>query len=75
MGDVDAKARKLMVGVDEKLSKDQVKEQLITHVSGDKEYELFIFSWFDYRYISKTNQQLGSTISVFLVLDPSSGKG
>lgn len=42
VGDVDAKAQKLMVGVDEKLSEDQVKEQLLTRVPDDKkEYDLF----------------------------------
>lgn len=41
VGDVDAKAQKLMVGVDEKLSEDQVKEQLLTNVPDDKkEYDL-----------------------------------
>lgn len=44
VGDVDSKAKKLLVGVDEKLSKDQVKAQLITHVPDDKkEYERFNF--------------------------------
>lgn len=36
VGDVDAKAQRLMVAVDEKLSEDQVTEQLLTHVPDDK---------------------------------------
>ncbi|XP_013863073.1 ATP-citrate synthase [Austrofundulus limnaeus] len=43
VGDVDAKAQKLMVGVDEKLSEDQVKEQLLTHVPDDKKEVLASF--------------------------------
>lgn len=36
VGDVDAKAQRLMVAVDDKLSADQVREQLLTHVPEDK---------------------------------------
>lgn len=36
VGDVDAKAQRLIVAVDDKLSDDQVTEQLLTHVSDDK---------------------------------------
>lgn len=36
VGDVDAKAERLMVAVNEKLSEDQVTEQLLTHVPEDK---------------------------------------
>lgn len=36
VGDVDAKAQRLMVAVDDKLSEDQVTEQLLTHVSDEK---------------------------------------
>lgn len=36
VGDVDAKALRLMVPVDSKLSEDQVTEQLLVHVSDDK---------------------------------------
>ncbi|XP_017293689.1 ATP-citrate synthase isoform X1 [Kryptolebias marmoratus] len=43
VGDVDAKAQKLMVGVDEKLSEDQVKEQLLTHVPSDVKETLASF--------------------------------
>lgn len=45
VGDVDAKAQKLMVPVDGKLTEDQVKEQLLTQVPDDKkEYgNLFFF--------------------------------
>ncbi len=44
VGDVDAKAQRLMVAVDEKLSEDQVTEQLLTHVSDDKkEYGHIVF--------------------------------
>ncbi|XP_014048335.2 ATP-citrate synthase isoform X2 [Salmo salar] len=35
VGDVDAKASKLLVGVDEKLTEDAVKKQLLTHVAAD----------------------------------------
>lgn len=38
VGDVDAKAQKLMVPVDGKLTEDLVKEQLLTQVPDDKEY-------------------------------------
>lgn len=37
VGDVDAKAQKLMVPVDGKLTEDLVKEQLLTQVPDDKE--------------------------------------
>lgn len=50
VGDVDAKAQRLMVAVDDQLSDDQVTEQLLTHVSDDKKkyghilfLNLFIF--------------------------------
>lgn len=36
VGDVDAKAKKLLVGVDEKISEESVKKELLTHVSNDK---------------------------------------
>lgn len=36
VGDVDTKAQRLMVAVDDKLSEDQVTNQLLTHVSDDK---------------------------------------
>lgn len=36
VGDVDAKAQKLMVPVDGKLTEDLVKEQLLTKVPDDK---------------------------------------
>lgn len=36
VGDVDAKAQRLIVAVDDKLNEDQVKEQLLTHVPDDK---------------------------------------
>lgn len=36
VGDVDAKAKKLLVGVDEKISEESVKKALLTHVSNDK---------------------------------------
>lgn len=57
VGDVDAKAQRLMVAVDEKLSEDQVTEQLLAHVPDDKQqYGRFIYSYL-YRklYSSKTN--------------------
>ena len=44
VGDVDAKAQRLMVAVDEKLSEDQVTEQLLTHVPDEKrEYGHILF--------------------------------
>uniref|UniRef100_A0A673ALJ2 ATP-citrate synthase n=1 Tax=Sphaeramia orbicularis TaxID=375764 RepID=A0A673ALJ2_9TELE len=43
VGDVDAKAQRLMVAVDEKLSEDQVTEQLLTHVPDDKKEVLASF--------------------------------
>lgn len=47
VGDVDAKAQRLMVAVDEKLSEDQVTEQLLTHVPDDKkEYAHILFYLF-----------------------------
>lgn len=36
VGDVDATAQRLLVGVNEKLSEDQVTEQLLTHVPDEK---------------------------------------
>lgn len=36
VGDVDATAQRLLVGVDEKLSEDQVTEQLLTYVPDEK---------------------------------------
>lgn len=36
VGDVDAKAKKLLIGVDEKISDDAVKEELLTLVPNDK---------------------------------------
>lgn len=36
VGDVDAKAKKLLIGVDEKISEDSVKKELLTHVPNDK---------------------------------------
>lgn len=36
VGDVDAKAQKLLVAVDEKISEDSVKKELLTHVPRDK---------------------------------------
>lgn len=61
VGDVDAKAQRLMVAVDDKLSDDQVTEQLLTHVSDDKKkygHILFLFVYFyphGTLYSSKTN--------------------
>lgn len=44
VGDVDAKAQRLMVAVDEKLSEEQVREQLLTNVPDDKkEYAHILF--------------------------------
>ncbi|XP_056152651.1 ATP-citrate synthase-like isoform X2 [Lampris incognitus] len=43
VGDVDAKAQRLLVAVDNKLSEDQVTEQLLTHVSDDKKEVLASF--------------------------------
>uniref|UniRef100_A0A8P4JWC0 ATP-citrate synthase n=1 Tax=Dicentrarchus labrax TaxID=13489 RepID=A0A8P4JWC0_DICLA len=43
VGDVDAKAQRLMVAVDEKLSEDQVTEQLLTQVPDDKKEVLASF--------------------------------
>uniref|UniRef100_A0A3P9LEU5 ATP-citrate synthase n=1 Tax=Oryzias latipes TaxID=8090 RepID=A0A3P9LEU5_ORYLA len=43
VGDVDAKAQKLMVAVNEKISEEQVKEQLLSHVPGDKKGVLASF--------------------------------
>uniref|UniRef100_A0A668TJ32 ATP-citrate synthase n=1 Tax=Oreochromis aureus TaxID=47969 RepID=A0A668TJ32_OREAU len=43
VGDVDAKAQKLMVPVDGKLTEDQVKEQLLTQVPDDKKDVLASF--------------------------------
>lgn len=36
VGDVDAKAHRLMVAVDDKLTEEQVSEHLLTHVSDEK---------------------------------------
>ena len=36
VGDVDSKAQKLLVGVDEKLRPDSVKQKLLTHAPADK---------------------------------------
>ncbi|XP_041714241.1 ATP-citrate synthase isoform X1 [Coregonus clupeaformis] len=43
VGDVDAKAQRLLVGVDDKLSEDTVEEQLLTHVPGNKKEVLASF--------------------------------
>uniref|UniRef100_A0A8C5EFN1 ATP-citrate synthase n=1 Tax=Gouania willdenowi TaxID=441366 RepID=A0A8C5EFN1_GOUWI len=43
VGDVDAKAQRLMVAVDEKLTEDQVTEQLLTNVSEDKKQVIATF--------------------------------
>uniref|UniRef100_A0AAY4AA59 ATP-citrate synthase n=1 Tax=Denticeps clupeoides TaxID=299321 RepID=A0AAY4AA59_9TELE len=43
IGDVDAKAQKLLVGVDEKLTEEAVTEQLLQHVAGDKKKVLASF--------------------------------
>ncbi|XP_024257296.1 ATP-citrate synthase isoform X1 [Oncorhynchus tshawytscha] len=43
VGDVDAKAQRLLVGVDDKLSEDSVKEQLFMHVPEDKKEVLVSF--------------------------------
>uniref|UniRef100_A0A8C9STE2 ATP-citrate synthase n=1 Tax=Scleropages formosus TaxID=113540 RepID=A0A8C9STE2_SCLFO len=43
VGDVDAKAQKLLVGVDEKLSEEAVKRQLLTHVPMDRKEVLASF--------------------------------
>lgn len=36
VGDVDAKAKKLLIGVDVKISEEAVKKELLTHVPNDK---------------------------------------
>lgn len=36
MGDVDAKAQKMLVGVDKKLNPEDVKKHLLVHAPGDK---------------------------------------
>lgn len=36
VGDVDAKAKKLLIGVDEKISEDTVKKELLPLVPNDK---------------------------------------
>lgn len=36
VGDVDAKAKKLLIGVSEKISEDLVKKELLTHAPNDK---------------------------------------
>uniref|UniRef100_A0A8C1WSK4 ATP-citrate synthase n=1 Tax=Cyprinus carpio TaxID=7962 RepID=A0A8C1WSK4_CYPCA len=43
VGDVDSKALKLLVGVDEKISADTVKSQLLTHAPADKKEMLTSF--------------------------------
>ncbi|XP_008283086.1 ATP-citrate synthase, partial [Stegastes partitus] len=43
VGDVDAKAQKLLIGVDEKISEDLVKKTLLTNVSNDKKAVLASF--------------------------------
>uniref|UniRef100_A0A671T382 ATP-citrate synthase n=1 Tax=Sinocyclocheilus anshuiensis TaxID=1608454 RepID=A0A671T382_9TELE len=43
VGDVDSKALKLLVGVDEKISADTVKSQLLTHAPADKKEMLISF--------------------------------
>uniref|UniRef100_A0A8C4HX90 ATP-citrate synthase n=1 Tax=Dicentrarchus labrax TaxID=13489 RepID=A0A8C4HX90_DICLA len=43
VGDVDAKAKKLLIGVDEKISEDSVKKELLTHVPNDKKGVLASF--------------------------------
>ncbi|XP_067100577.1 ATP-citrate synthase isoform X1 [Osmerus mordax] len=50
VGDVDAKAQKLLVAVDDKLSVDSIKEQLLTHVPEDKQEVLasFIIGLFNF---------------------------
>lgn len=36
VGDVDAKAQKLLIRVDEKISEDAVKKELLTHTPNEK---------------------------------------
>uniref|UniRef100_A0A3P8VAY4 ATP-citrate synthase n=1 Tax=Cynoglossus semilaevis TaxID=244447 RepID=A0A3P8VAY4_CYNSE len=50
VGDVDAKAQRLMVAVNDTLNEDQVKEHLLTHVADDKKEILstFIKSLFNF---------------------------
>uniref|UniRef100_H2UUH3 ATP-citrate synthase n=1 Tax=Takifugu rubripes TaxID=31033 RepID=H2UUH3_TAKRU len=43
VGDVDAKAKKLLIGVDEKISEDAVKKQLLTLIPNDKKSVLSSF--------------------------------
>ena len=44
VGNVDAKAQRLMVAVDDKLSEEQVRDQLLMHVpENTKEYECILF--------------------------------
>ncbi|KAJ3601614.1 hypothetical protein NHX12_032582 [Muraenolepis orangiensis] len=43
VGDVDAKASKLLVGVDQKITEDTVQKQLLTHVPNDKKSILASF--------------------------------
>ncbi|XP_003467024.2 ATP-citrate synthase isoform X2 [Cavia porcellus] len=43
VGDVDAKAQKLLVGVDKKLSSEDVREHLLVHVPADKKEVLASF--------------------------------
>uniref|UniRef100_A0A8C6WG28 ATP-citrate synthase n=1 Tax=Neogobius melanostomus TaxID=47308 RepID=A0A8C6WG28_9GOBI len=43
VGDVDAKAKKLLIGVDEKISEESVKKALLTHAAKDKRAVLASF--------------------------------
>uniref|UniRef100_A0A665SWT2 ATP-citrate synthase n=1 Tax=Echeneis naucrates TaxID=173247 RepID=A0A665SWT2_ECHNA len=43
VGDVDAKANKLLIGVDEKISEESVKKELLTHAPNDKKAVLASF--------------------------------
>lgn len=36
VGDVDTKAQRLLVGIDEKLTEDMVTQQLLVHVTDEK---------------------------------------
>ncbi|KAH0514621.1 ATP-citrate synthase [Microtus ochrogaster] len=50
VGDVDAKAQKLLVGVDEKLNTEDIKRHLLVHAPEDKKEVLasFIFGLFNF---------------------------
>uniref|UniRef100_A0A3Q2QHI4 ATP citrate synthase n=1 Tax=Fundulus heteroclitus TaxID=8078 RepID=A0A3Q2QHI4_FUNHE len=48
VGDVDAKAQRLMVAVDDKLSDAQVKEQLLTHVPDDKKESILLWLYYEF---------------------------